>query len=126
MKKLLLLFCIALLSMAFTCGDDYYNDIPCTEEARAGLNVSVGLNGDSSVTFEGITVTARDGNYIEELLPVFPDTPQFAGAYERRGNYIVTVAKEGYQTYVSEYITVAHDRCHVIPQQLLVDLVPNP
>ena len=126
MRKIILLLCFVPLLMAMTCDDDYNNDIPCTEEARAGLNVSVSLNGDSGVTAEGITVTARDGNYIEDLTPVIPDTPQFAGAYERRGNYIVTVAKEGYQTYVSEYITVAHDRCHVIPKQLSVNLIPNP
>lgn len=126
MRKILLLFCLAPLLMAHTCEEDYYDDYPCTVEARAGLNVSVSLGGNANVTFEGITVTARDGNFIEDLMPIFPDTPQFSGVYERAGSYVVTVSKEGYQTYVSDIITVNRDRCHVIPQQLSVDLIPNP
>jgi hypothetical protein len=95
--------------MANHCDNDdrYDNDYPCTMEARAALNVNVTLNGNSAITTDGITVTARDGNYIEDLLPVIPDTPTFSGAYERAGNYIVTVRKAGYQDYVSNNISVA-------------------
>jgi hypothetical protein len=127
MKKLLLLLCLAPLLMANHCEDDdrYYDDYPCTAEARAALNVNVTLNGSSAITAEGISVTARDGNYIEDLLPVIPDTPTFSGAYERTGNYIITVRKAGYQDYVSNNISVARDRCHVIPRQLTVNLIPE-
>lgn len=127
MKKLLLLLCLAPLLMANHCEDDdrYYDDYPCTAEARAALNVNVTLNGSSAITAEGISVTARDGNYIEDLLPVIPDTPTFSGAYERAGNYIITVRKAGYQDYVSNNIGVARDRCHVIPRQLTVNLIPE-
>jgi hypothetical protein len=126
MKKLLILLCLAPLLMANHCDDDdRYDDHPCTMEARAGLNVNVTLNGSSAVTNDGISVTAREGNYIEDLLPVYPDTPTFTGAYERAGNYIITVRKEGYVEYVSNNISVARDRCHVIPRQLTVNLVPE-
>jgi len=127
MKKLLILLCFAPLLMANHCEDDdrYYNDYPCTAEARAGLNVNVTLNGSSTITNEGISVTARDGNYIEDLLPVIPDTPTFTGAYERPGTYIITVRKDGYVDYVSNSIVVSPDRCHVIPRQLTVNLVPE-
>ena len=127
MRKLLLLLCFAPLLMANHCDNDdrYDNDYPCTMEARAALNVNVTLNGNSAITTDGITVTARDGNYIEDLLPVIPDTPTFSGAYERAGNYIVTVRKAGYQDYVSNNISVARDRSHVIPRQLTVNLIPE-
>lgn len=124
MKKLLILLVLAPLLMANHCENDRNDfDNPCTTEARAGLNVNVTLDGSAEITNDGISVTARDGNYIEDLLPVYPDTPTFTGAYERPGNYIITVSKDGYQDYVSNTIGVAQDRCHVIPKQLTVDLV---
>lgn len=127
MKKILLLFATAPLLMATTCeDDDHYRHHPCTAEARAGLNVDVLLNGDQNVSAQGITVTAREGNYIEDLMPTIPDTPSFSGAYERPGTYVVTVAKEGYHTFVSNPVVVDHDDCHVIPQTLTVDLQPAP
>lgn len=127
MKKIIILLLLMPCLMATTCDDDdHYRDYPCTAEARAGLNVSVSLNGNSGITADGIAVTARDGNYIEDLLPNTPDTPHFSGAYERPGNYTVTVSKQGYQTYISQPIHVKADRCHVIPEQLSVSLVPLP
>jgi hypothetical protein len=100
--------------MANHCDNDdrYDNDYPCTMEARAALNVNVTLNGNSAITTDGITVTARD-NYIEDLLPVIPDTPTFSGAYERAGNYIVTVRK-AVTRIMSPTTLVWRDRCHVI------------
>lgn len=127
MKKIAMLLFLAPLLMATTCNDDdHYRNYPCTLEARAGLNVTVSLNGNPDITADGIAVTARDGNYIEDLFPNIPDTPNFSGAYERPGNYIVTVSKQGYQTYTSSVVRVEADRCHVIPEQLSVNLVPLP
>lgn len=128
MRKLLFILFFVPLLMSHTCEDDdhRYRHRPCTTEARAGLNVAVTLNGNSNITSDGISVTARDGNYIEDLIPNIPDTPVFSGAWERQGHYIITVTKSGYQTYVSNIVTVSHDECHVIPRQLTVDLVPNP
>lgn len=128
MRKIIMLFCFAPLLMSSTCEDDDHSDhhYPCTEEARAGLSVSVTLNGTANVSADGISVTAKDGSYIEDLLPNVPGTPVFSGAYERIGTYTITVTKQGYQTYVSNNITVLRDECHVIPRQLTVNLVPNP
>lgn len=123
-----MLLCLSSLLMSHTCNDDdryYYHDYPCTEEARAALNVNVSLNGNSNVTNAGISVTARDGNYIEDLFPTIPDTPIFSGAYERTGNYIITVSKEGYETYVSNLVRVERDECHVIPRVISVNLIPE-
>lgn len=122
-----MLFCFAPLLMSSTCDDDDHDHHhPCTEEARAALNVTVTLNGNSNINTDGISVTARDGSYTEDLLPVIPETPTFSGAWERPGNYIITVTKPGYQQYVSNTIAVSRDECHVIPRQLTVDLIPNP
>lgn len=98
----------------------------CTLEVIAGLNVKVRLHDSSSFSTEGITVTAKSEGYSEVLLP-FPDAsnPSFSGAYEKSGIYTVTVSKLGYQTYVSDLITVSSDCCHVIPQTLNVVLQPN-
>jgi|JI6StandDraft_1071083.scaffolds.fasta_scaffold160790_2 hypothetical protein len=98
----------------------------CTLDVKAGLNVKVRLGDSNSLITEGITVMAKSGNYSELLLP-FPDkeNPYFAGAYEKAGIYTVTVTKSGYQTYVSNLITVSSDCCHVIPQTLDVVLQPN-
>ncbi|MFT3794442.1 carboxypeptidase-like regulatory domain-containing protein [Flavobacterium sp.] len=128
MKKILMLLCLSSLLMSHTCTDDdryYYHDYPCTEEARAGLNVNVSLNGNPNVSADGITVTARSGNYIEDLFPNIPDTPSFSGAYERAGNYIITVSKQGYETFVSNPVRVERDECHVIPRIISVNLIPE-
>lgn len=99
--------------------------IVCTMEARAGLNVYVRLENSTSASPEGITVTAVDGDYSEVLINVNPDRADYAGAFERQGNYFITVTKEGYKTYTSEKITVTADECHVIAKTLQVMLEPE-
>lgn len=98
----------------------------CTLEVKAGLNVKVRLGDSNSFATEGITVMAKSGSYSELLLP-YPDkeNPYFSGAYEKAGVYSLTISKSGYQTYVSDLITVSSDCCHVIPQTLDVVLQPN-
>ncbi|TAH04950.1 MAG: hypothetical protein EAZ15_00355 [Sphingobacteriales bacterium] len=90
--------------------------IVCTMEAKAGLNVSVSLQNSSNLEQIGITVTAKDGLYTENLVAYPPHQLNFTGAFERKGNYIITVSKTGYKTYTSGVINVIADRCHVIPQ----------
>lgn len=127
MKRILWMLCFAPFLMATTCDpeEDHYPDSnPCTMEARAGLNVTVSLNGEPATNSDGISITARDGNYIEDLLPVSPTNPVFTGLYERQGNFIVTVRKTGYQDYVSNVITITGDRCHVMTRDLSVNLIP--
>jgi len=118
MKKLAFLFLIALFA---ACSDDDKTE-PCTTEFVAGLRVDV-LFGVTPVG-EGITVTATDGDYIEEL--VYTETTfEYEGAYERPGTYTITVTGDGYQPYVSEPITVTEDACHVQTQEVSISLAPE-
>jgi hypothetical protein len=123
LKKVLLLLCCLPFLMASTCEDSPQDDIFCTTEARAGLNVQVRLAGSSTFETTGVSVTATDGSYTEPLT-FYQGTTIFSGAYERQGTYIITVSKPGYVTYTSLPITVTADECHVISQNLLVELQP--
>lgn len=123
MKKIILLLFCAPLLLATTCDDD--ETIFCTTEAVAALNVTVRLGESTTPTSEGITVVANDGDYSETLLVQDTTNPVFIGAFERQGNYIVTVSKEGYQTYTSEMTIITRDECHVIPELINVTLVAN-
>lgn len=118
-----LLFCSMFIFLS--CTSNKNNDIPCTEEARAGLNITVKNAVTNQILGEGITVKATDGNYTEILEFFNVNNPVFSGAWERAGIYIVTVSGAGYVTFVSESMTVTSDECHVIPQQLQVSLQPE-
>jgi hypothetical protein len=118
MKKLLVLF--TMLSLAACSDDDNNNTVACTEVYTPGLNITV-RNGNNTLT-EGITVTATDGTYIEELVLVPSENASYNGAYERAGTYVITVTGEGYVPYTSEPIAVDADECHVITQERIIDL----
>ena len=124
MKKIILLLFCAPLLLATTC-DDNDETIFCTTEAVAALNVTVRLGNSTTPTSEGITVVATDGNYTETLQVVSTTNPTFIGAFERQGNYIITVSKDGYQTFTSGVISITRDECHVIPELIDVTLVAN-
>lgn len=121
MRTLLLCSLIIFLS----CTSNKNNDIQCTEEARAGLNITVKDAVTNQILGEGITVKASEGNYTETLEFFNANNPIFSGAWEREGTYIVNVSGVGYVTYISEAILVTSDECHVIPQQLQVSLQPE-
>jgi hypothetical protein len=125
MTRFFLFLSILPLFILATCEEDDDKQIMCTEEARAGLNVTVSLGTMSSIVGTGVTVIANDGNYSETLSYYNELDPIFSGAYERPGNYIITVSKEGYQTYISGVISVTRDECHVIPQMIHVTLIPE-
>ncbi|MBK8983455.1 MAG: hypothetical protein IPM38_14340 [Ignavibacteria bacterium] len=95
------------------------NDIICTAEARAGLNVYVTDFATNQPVTSGVIVTAKDGSYTDTLMN-FQGTNGFAGAWERSGIYVITVECAGYVTYVSDSIKVEADVCHVIPQTVNV------
>lgn len=124
MKKIILLLFCAPLLLATTC-DDNDETIFCTTEAVAALNVTVRLGNSTTPTSEGITVVATDGDYTETLQVVNTTNPTFIGAFERQGNYTITVSKDGYQTYTSGVISITRDQCHVIPELINVALVAN-
>lgn len=121
MRTLLLCSLFVFLS----CTSNKINDIQCTEEARAGLNITVKNAVSNKVLGAGIKVIAKDGNYTETLEFFNANNPVFSGAWERAGTYIVTVSGVGYVTFISESIMVTSDECHVIPQQLEIALQPE-
>mgnify|MGYP002478143135 CR=1 FL=1 len=120
MKKIFLII-VALCILG--CKKD--DGVNCTMEARAGLNITVKDAVTNNYLGIGVTVIATDGNYSETLQYMEGIIPTFAGAWEREGNYILTVSAEEYVTYVSETITVTSDECHVIPQQVEIALQPE-
>jgi hypothetical protein len=124
MKKVLLLCCCLPFLMASTCEDSPQDTIYCTTEARAGLNVQVRLNSSSTFETNGISVVATEGSYVEPL-EFYQGSTVFSGAYERQGTYFISVSKEGYIPYTSAPLTVTADECHVIPQTLEVNLIPQ-
>lgn len=121
MRSLLLCSLFVFLS----CTSNKIDDIQCTEEARAGLNITVKNAVNNQVLSTGITIIAKDGTYTETLELFTGNNPVFSGAWERAGTYIITVSGLGYTTFVSDAITVTADECHVIPQQLQVVLQPE-
>lgn len=123
MKKFLIILCMMPFLMASHCNHDD-DQINCTMEARAGLNITVKDATTDAILTEGVTVQASEGVYTETLENV-TGSGVFSGAWERRGNYIVTVSKEGYGTYVSERIVVDADFCHVIPESRTFELLPE-
>jgi hypothetical protein len=124
MKKLLLIIAFFPFLMATQCEKED-NGIACTEEARAGLNITIKDAVTNAFLSEGVSVIATDGSYSETLVSFGGVEPVFSGAYEREGNYIITVSKAGYVSYTSEIISVTSDVCHVIPQQRTVLLQPE-
>ncbi|RTL13946.1 MAG: hypothetical protein EKK56_03055 [Flavobacteriaceae bacterium] len=124
MKKLLLIVILLPFLLATQCNEDD-NGIPCTEEARAGLNITVKDSETNDYLGEGVLVVATDGSYTETLQNPGGSEPVFSGAYEREGNYTITVSKSGYVTFISEVINVTSDVCHVVPQQRTILLQPE-
>ena len=116
---------VCSIFLFLSCTFNNTDEIQCTEEARAGLNITVKNAVTNQVLGNGITVTAKDGNYTETLEFFDVNNPIFSGAWEREGTYIITVSGSGYITFVSEAITVTSDECHVIPMQLQIVLQPK-
>lgn len=127
MKKIILLFVTAFAAVSCLVDDTIDNVDNCTEEARAGLNITVKDAVTQKFLGEGITIVATDGQYTETLEYMgYPDMQaNFAGAWERPGTYVLTVSGAGYQTYTSEPITVEADVCHVIGEMVTVALQPE-
>lgn len=120
MKKL-----ISLLAFTFfACADDN-SSINCTEEYVPGLIVTVKDADTGAILNEGAAVTATDGDYSEDLEAISEMSTGFYGAFERQGSYIISVYKEGYAEYTSDVIEVSADRCHVITEEVIVELQPE-
>jgi hypothetical protein len=125
MKKIILIVCFMPFLLASTCESDPIDDVVCTTQAFAGLQVKVSLQNGNLQNPSGVTVIARDDNYSETLREIGMVHTDFFGAYERKGTYVVTVSKNGYKTYTSNSIVVKADRCHVSTEQINVVLQPE-
>ena len=117
---------ISLLAFTFfACADDNSGSINCTEEYVPGLIVTVKDAETGTILNEGVVITAADGDYSEDLEAISEMSSDFYGAFERQGNYILSVHKEGYAEYTSDVIEVSADRCHVITEEVTVELQPE-
>ncbi len=112
---------IALLLLT-QCNDD--NQFACTEQFVYGLNITIKDSNTNTVITENITVIALDGDYEEQLM-IIEGFDTFIGAGERPGNYSIEVTSLSYQTFNSEIIQVDADQCHVIPELVEINLIPN-
>jgi hypothetical protein len=95
----------------------------CTLIALPGLRVVVVSDVDGGPVSEGLRVVGRDGAY-EEQLSGAPGSNSRWGAFERAGNYDLTVEATGFVTQTVENVRVREDGCHVIPKDLTVEMVP--
>lgn len=116
MKNKLIVLTLAPFFMTTMCEDD---TIYCTLEARPAITVKVTAEGIDNP--EDIIVKVTDGNFTERLTS-FTDL-SYSGAFERVGDYIVTVTSNGFIDFTSEIIEVRADECHVITQEITVQLV---
>lgn len=123
-SKHLIPFLGLFLLLLQSCKTDNDLGIPCTAEAKAGLNVTVKDADTELFLYEEVTVVAVDGDYSETLQLVGGVSPVFSGAWEREGNYTIHINGEDYESYTSQPIEVLADECHVIPQFLEVILQP--
>lgn len=119
-----LLLLALVLVVIYSCGDKSKNQ-PCTTEACAGLNITVRNSLSGVLLFDSVVVVATDGAYTETLTAYDPSNPIFSGAYEREGNYTISVNRPRYKPYTYTSIIVQKDACHVMAQQYTVNLLPN-
>lgn len=123
MRRVLSFGTLLLASVLAGCSDDGSGPIFCTEEYRAGITVEITDSATGLAAAEGATLTIREGEYVESWTDSFGGLT-LAGAWERAGTYDVTVAKDGYHTWIRTGVVVDADECHVHSVALGAALVP--
>jgi len=130
MKKFLFGF---ILMMCIACGsDDNGGDTmeqdPCNGlTTRSGLSVTLSnASNGQAITGNAATVTATDGTFSEALQFNSPSS-SYIGAQDREGAYVLVVTGDGFQTFVSETITVQNgvDCELVVTQEVAIALQPD-
>ena len=128
MKRIAPVVVVAVLAAACGKSTTGPGGVACTTLAAAGLNITVvdSLTGQPSA-FAGLWARAKDGAYTDSSATAFVEQPagtvRMALAYERPGNFAVTVHASGYQDWTKSGVTVTKDVCHVIGVQLTARLV---
>ena len=100
----------------------------CTAEWVPGLDVTVERT-DTGEPLADALVVARDGSFADSARTRLPpgDSGSAAArlAFERSGEYDVTVQKDGYEPSVRQDVRVDENDCHVETVELTVGLTPN-
>ncbi|MDC8005281.1 hypothetical protein POV27_14560 [Aureisphaera galaxeae] len=110
MKRFLFL---SLALILFSCNNDDGGDSGgCTEVFVYGLSIDVIDSTTGNAVGSGITVTATDGNYSEELMF---SLGSWIGAGERPGTYDISITSQQYTpaTFNNIVVTMTSDGCHV-------------
>ncbi|MBX2827918.1 MAG: hypothetical protein KTR22_07130 [Flavobacteriaceae bacterium] len=114
-----------LVFTLFACNSDDGGDgaTACTEVLVFGLRIEVLDNTTGNAVGTGITVTATDGNYSEDL--------EFSGgawlgAAEREGTYNISITSQLYTPANLNGITVGKtaDDCHVVTEERQILISP--
>jgi hypothetical protein len=109
------------------CSSDPPAGIVCTEEARPGIVVHVRAEPDGAPAADGAVLRIHEGSFVQVVDQTIDGLTLF-GATERKGVYLVTIAKEGFETWSRNDVIVEQtaDGCHVITVQLEARLQPLP
>ncbi len=120
-----ILFAVICCAFLVSCGGDDNGDgdqgVICPEIALAGFEVRV-TNDGSGAPLSGVTITARESNTFEEVLSEVSTSPgTYQGVIEREGSYVLIVELTGFQTVITETITVGRldDGCDTLDTQEL-------
>lgn len=119
-----LLCCLLCLVSIGSCKDPVSPPIPCTTEYVYGLHIEIRDALTGIPVGEGATITVSDGDY-EETRTAFqvpgPEVIAFA-AGERPGTYDISVTFTGYKPWRTTGVRVRANECHVIPEEVLVEM----
>lgn len=119
------LLSIILFTLIISCNPKKTQTVVCTQEARAGLNVTIIDEETKQLIGDSVNVIAAEGTYTETLQYFPGNGPNFSGAWERPGTYIISVTRNMYKTFTSTPINVNKDECHVIAQTLTFSIQAN-
>ncbi|WP_299683529.1 hypothetical protein [uncultured Dokdonia sp.] len=119
-----ILFAILCCAFLMSCGSDDGGEtvdpeVVCPTVDLAGFEIRV-INGTTSGPLSGVTITAREGNIFEEVLMEVSTIPgTYQGVLEREGSYVLVVELDGFQTVVTDAITVGRldDECNTLDTQ---------
>jgi len=100
------------------CYSDSSDELgPCTLNLVAAIGIEIHEQGTGLPISCGATVMIHDGGYQEEISNPAghkcDDSRKLFGAYERPGNYTLSVMKNGYFDWSQSDIVVTEGDCHV-------------
>ena len=119
-----ILFAVMCCVFLLSCGSDDNNEevvemVVCPEDDIPAFDIRV-TNATTNGPLSNVTITAREGNIFEEVLTEVTDTPgRYTGVFEREGSYVLIVELDGFQTVITDAITVGRldDECDTLDTQ---------